>query len=177
MSDQPASLDAVEIRLRAQALHDIKITPDNCLALRAEVWALLADLLISDYLHGWNGAGPRELVQAEQAVEHALTLAPGLAMAHYANGFVQRAKGQHQEALAAFERAIGCDPEFTGAYVQKANELINVGRPQEAPALVDEAINRSPDHRSIGTFYWIRGRASFFAGDYAAAIPWLAKSV
>jgi tetratricopeptide (TPR) repeat protein len=79
--------------------------------------------------------------------------------------------------LAAFDQAIARDPNFARAYAQKGNELINLGKPGEAPPLVQTAIRLSPFDPSIAMFYWIIGRAYFFAGFYQDAIPWLEKSV
>jgi adenylate cyclase len=55
--------------------------------------------------------------------------------------------------------------------------LTNVGRPQEAPPLAEKAIRLSPRDPSLGVFYWIIGRAYFFAHRYRDAIPWLRRSV
>src|SRR5215208_3737928 len=154
MRNSPSCPDAAEIRARAQALHDIPTDPGNSLALRAEAWALLADLLISDYLHGWNGAGPGERQAAERAADDALKLNPQLALAHYAKGFVFRSKGQHDKAIEAFDKAIAADPQSARAYAQKASELLNDGRPaDDALALIDRAIGMaSPGDESLGTF-------------------------
>src|SRR4029077_1198427 len=55
--------------------------------------------------------------------------------------------------------------------------LILVGRPAEAPPLVEQAIRLSPHDPSIGMFHWITGRALFFAGKYREAIPWFRRSI
>ena len=61
--------------------------------------------------------------------------------------------------------------------MQEANELINAGRPEEAPPLVRKAIALSSRDPSLGVFYWNLGRASFFANQYDDAIPWLRRAV
>ena len=66
---------------------------------------------------------------------------------------------------------------MTRALAEKANELTLVGRPKEAPALVETAIKLSPHDPSLGGFYWIIGRAHFYSGNYPEAMPWLRKSV
>src|SRR5258708_31340880 len=124
MSGQPTNPGADEIRERAWALHDISVTPAKSLAVRAHVWSLLADVLVSDYLNRWNGAGAHELAQAEQAMNEALKIDPTLAVAHHANGFIHRARGKHQEAHDAFHRTLSHDPDFARAYAQKGNELM-----------------------------------------------------
>jgi adenylate cyclase len=98
-------------------------------------------------------------------------------LAHLATGFIHRAHGDHHSALEAFSRAIELDPNFAFAYVNKGSELSLVGRPAEAPPLVEQALRLSPHDPSIGIFHWIAGRAHFFDGQYDHAISWLHKSV
>ena len=182
--------DAVDLRLHGMAAYMNSLTPANTLAGRgfleqavhldpnyALAWAWLADVLVSDYLNRWNNAGTEQLDQAETAVGHAVAIDPHLALAHYADGFIHRAKGEHQEALVSFNRAIEINPNYARAYAQKGNELINIGRPADAPPLAERAIKLSPRDPSIGIFYWIIGKAYFFAGSYRDAIPWLQRSV
>jgi adenylate cyclase len=98
-------------------------------------------------------------------------------MAHYADGFIRRSKGDHQGALDAFDRAVELNPNFAGAYAQKANQFVLLGRPQESPSLVLKAIRISPRDPSLGVFYWVIGRAYFVMRDYDDAVVWLRKSV
>jgi adenylate cyclase len=185
-----AQPDALDLRLRAESLFLGAITPEHALAAQhlleqavrlnpnaAEAWAWLADVTASQYLSHWNGAGPERLREAEGAVERALALDPNLALAHFANGFVRRARSEHQAALAAFSRAIELDPNYARAYAQKGNELVHAGQPDEAPALVEQAIKLSPRDPLLGEFYWIIGRAYFCMSRYDQAIPWLRKAV
>jgi tetratricopeptide (TPR) repeat protein len=172
------SPDAAEIRARAQALHDIPTEPNNSRAVRAEAWALLADLLISDYLHGWNGAGGGERQAAERAADEALKLNPGHALAHYAKGLVFRSKGQHDKAIQEFDAAIAADARFAAAFAQKAGALLSEGDAAGALALINQAIGMVvPGHQSLGAFHWIRGRICFFKKDYPEAIKSLKASV
>ena len=149
----------------------------------ADSWAQLANLLVSDYLNHWNEAkqGPeagKELLRrAEQALQEALKIDPSVALAHYADGFIRRAKGDQLGSLDAFDRVVQLDPNFARGYAQKANQLVMVGRPKEAPPLVLKAIALSPRDPYMGMFDWVIGRAYFVMQDYENAIVWLRKSV
>jgi adenylate cyclase len=182
--------DALDLRLRATSLFYQSVIPENTMAARqlltravqldprsAEAWARLAQLTASDYFNHWNDTGREQLRDAEEAVRQALLIDPNLALAHFANGFIHRTKGEHHLALEAFVRAIDLNPSFALAYAQKADELILTGRPNEAQPLVEQAIRLSPRDPSLGIFYWFIGRAEFCAGRYDEAIPWLRKSV
>ena len=182
--------DALDLRLRATALFFSSIAPEHTLATRqllqrsaeldpnsAETWARLGQNVATDYVNSWNNSGEEELRVAEEAVRKALLIDPGHALAHMVHGLVQRARGEHHAALEAFSRAVELDWNFAAAYANKGNQLILVGRPAEAQALVEQAIRLSPHDPSIGMFYWIIGRSLFFTGRYRDAIPWFRKSV
>jgi tetratricopeptide (TPR) repeat protein len=55
--------------------------------------------------------------------------------------------------------------------------MILLGRVQEAPALLNKAIDLSPSDPDIGLFYWFMGRAYFVMKDYNNTIHWLERSV
>jgi len=163
--------------------HQLPVTEDNCKAVRAVAWALLANVLISDYLNRWNEAGaggnPGDnlLTDAETAVRKALNLDDAFALAHYANGLVLRARGRCTVALHAFKRAINLDSTFARAYAQKGSELINDGQFDDALTEIDKAIKAGPADPSLGMFYWNRGRAYFFKEHYDKAIAALKDAV
>jgi tetratricopeptide (TPR) repeat protein len=143
----------------------------------AEAWATLANALICDHLNRWNLDKPSGLKQAEDAVRQALAIDGDLPLAHFVDGFAKRANGDHQAALLAFDKALQLKPDFARALAQKANELINVGQPQAAPPFVEKAIKLNPQSPSLGMYYWILGKAHFFAANYSESIKWLEKSI
>jgi TolB-like protein/Tfp pilus assembly protein PilF len=196
IAERPADPDAVDLRLHAMAQLAAGPTPERHLAARhfledavqrdphsAESWSQLAALLANDHLNNWNEAkenpeAGRELLRsAEKAVQEALKVDQTLASAHLADGFIRRARGDHQGALDAFDRAVQLDLNSARGYAQKANQLVMTGRPQEAPPLVLKAVALSPRDPYIGTFYWVIGRAYFVMKEYDNAIVWLRKAV
>ncbi|HVC51593.1 MAG TPA: winged helix-turn-helix domain-containing protein [Stellaceae bacterium] len=189
-AEQAPQPDALDFRLRATSLLFSSIAPEHTLTIRqllqrsaeldshsTETWARLAEIIATDYLCRWNDTGTEQLREAEEAVRKALLIDPNHALAHVARGLIERAYGEHHLALEAFTRAIQLDRNFARAYAHKGNELILIGRPAEAPAFVEQAINLSPNDSSIGMFQWINGRAYFFMGQYHQAISWLRKSI
>jgi len=193
IAERPADPDATDLRLHAMALLVSPITHEHHLAARryleeslrldpqsAESWSQLAHVMMNDYYSHWLTAEEtldHLLQRAADAAETALRIDPTVAMAHQADGLVRRARGDHQGALDSFDRAIQLDPNFARAWAQKANELVMVGRPNEAPPLALKAISLSPRDPAIPVFYWIIGRAYFVMGKYNDAITWLRKSV
>jgi adenylate cyclase len=169
---------------RARAIYDKRLTPQGTQQMRghlegsaAESSALLATSVLCDYLNRWNDAGAAEVTRAETAVHHALTTKPDHFLGHYAKGFLHRTRGEHEDALAAFTLTVKHNPTFARAHAQRGAELVYLGRPEEGIADVEKAIALSPKSPSLGMFHWIIGRARFFMGQYAEAIPWLQRSV
>jgi len=195
MVAQVLNLSRLGVLSRANTASNALVTPETSLFLReilekaltnpmgvaprwaAEAWALLANILVNDYLHSWNYAGRVELNKAEDAMENALALNSDLALAYHAKGLILRARGNHDGAFAAFETALAKDGNFARAHAQKGNEFILRGRPKDALQHVADAIKLSPHDSGIATFYWIKGRAHFFAQEYDQAIPPLEQSV
>ncbi len=179
----------------ADAVSNAVVTPEASLFLReilekaltnpagmvprwfAHSWAMLANILMNDYLNGWNSAGPAELRKAEDAVHNALALNPNCAFAYHAQGLIHRAKGEHEQALDVFQQALGQDSGFARAHAQIGNQKILLGQEDAAQQHLDQAINLNPYHPATGYFYWAKGRAYFQQEKWADAITWLAKSV
>jgi TolB-like protein/Tfp pilus assembly protein PilF len=182
--------DALAYRLRAASLFVGSIAPEHTLAARqmlqqslaldpgsADAWARLAQVIVADRLNRWNQTGDKQIDEAEEATRKALLIEPNNALAHVAQGLIQRSRGDHQSAAEAFSRAIELDHNFALAYAHKGNALTLIGRPTEAQAFVEQALRLSPQDPSIGIFHWILGRASFYTGDYERAVLWLHRSV
>jgi tetratricopeptide (TPR) repeat protein len=169
---------------RASALYEKRLNPQSTQEMRGlleashhETAVLHATTLLCDYLNRWNEAGPEEVAKAEAAALQALGSNPSHALAHYAKGFVHRTRGEHEAALAAFTETLKHVPDFARAHAQRGAQLLYLGRPQEAIAEVEKALEISPRSAQRGMFYWIIGRARFFMGQYAEAIPWLRRSI
>jgi adenylate cyclase len=187
IAERTTDPDAYGMRLRAMAY---KITPENTLFARcdlerslardpnsAEAWGELANVLMIDFLRNWNNATEEQVARAEEAVQKAYAaIDRSVALVHVAEARIRRAKGDHQGALDACDNALKLDPNLTTAVMQKAFELIYLGRAQEA-ALATSAISLSPHDPDPGNFYWVSGIAYFFMNDYNKAIPLLQKSV
>lgn len=169
---------------RADSLYERPVTPQRTRQMRglldqsvAETAALTATTVLCEYLNRWNDAGPDELLRAEAAIKTALDHNPELFLAHYAQGFLHRSRGQHQDALAAFDETIRLAPEFARVYAQKGEQYVYLGEPEKGIAEVERAIEISPNSSVRGYFYWVIGRARFFMGQDADAIPQLQASV
>lgn len=144
----------------------------------AEARALLAGVMACQHLNNWTAEGEAQLAAAERHIEDALRTTSGPApLVHFAAGFLHRARGRHEPALAAFRRALEHSSNFAGAHAQTGAELLYLGRPQEALPHIERAIELAADGPLRSMFYWIMGRTRFFLAEYEDAIPWFEKSI
>lgn len=107
---------------------------------------------------------------ASQSLEHAFSLAQQaialdntLPSAHSILGVVAIWKKRHEQALREGERAVARDPNFADGFVNFAQSLVFVGRPQEALSLVEQAMRLNPRYPArylftLGVVYRELGR-------------------
>ena len=176
--------DASDLIAAAETLYGEPLTPGATKQIRrlleggvARASALLANIIMCDYLNRWNEAGPQNLIDAADAVERALDIAEDLAVAHYAQAFIHRANGEHEDARDAFQRSLKYNPGSVRARAQLAAELMYLGQFDDALLEIEQAIDDGSDSPAIGMFNWIKGRALFFLGRYEDALPALQDSV
>jgi tetratricopeptide (TPR) repeat protein len=187
----------------ADAVSNAVVTPESSLFIReilekaltnpvgvaprwaADAWALLANVLLNDYLNWWNYAGSEELRKADDAAQNALALDPKLPFAHHAVGLIHRTRRNHNAARKAFKKAKYLDPGFARGHAQFGNQKSFLGRLDEVQDPLDKAISLNPRHPASGYFYWGKGRAYFEEAvgstgphpDWSNAIKWLTDSV
>lgn len=162
------------MQLFSAAYRHLPVTPENSKAVRAAAWAVLATVLASDYLNRWNEAADKDSAAGKALLEEAQKAVDKLwkidkekrfALGHYAQGLIHRVKSPNM-AMQEFEEAIKCDRTFARAYAQKGSQLINKANDikdlDEALKFIDKAIKLGAHDRSVGMFYWNRGRAYFF---------------
>jgi tetratricopeptide (TPR) repeat protein/TolB-like protein len=105
---------------------------------------------------------PSELEEAHRAVERALEIEDGVALAHRTLGMVHAARGRHEMALEAYERALELEPLSAEAGQGMAESLNALGRIDEAEQEFRKALELRPGfwggHNAFGTFLYSRGR-------------------
>ena len=85
-----------------------------------------------------------DLKRGMSAVNIALSIDQTEPFAHCAKGRISIFNGDHEKAVAAFERAISLNPNYALAHYGLAHGLWHAGRPTEALPHHDEAIRLSP---------------------------------
>ena len=75
----------------------------------------------------------------------AIRLDPRNASAHASKGKSLQALGNHREAVACLDVAVGLSPDYPFAHATKGKSLQALGKHREAMACLDEAIRLDPE--------------------------------
>ena len=100
------------------------------------------------------------------------------AWGHRILGYVYRFKGEHEKAIAEFERAVSLDPNDPRGYMFLADSLISAGRSEEAIPLLKKSMRLSPLSQNFASMCLYRlGRAYRTMGQYKEALSALKKAL
>jgi serine/threonine-protein kinase len=135
-----------------QAIH---LDPDYALAYaeRSEVWTVIGDLI---------GQRPTAFPKARSDAEKAVAIAPELAEAHAALGWVRAfAEWKFTEGLSELQRAKELSPANPTANDLLARVIVYTGRMEEAERQARQAVELDP--LFAGTQFTL-GRVLFYAG-------------
>jgi len=116
----------------------IRLDPDYALAYaeRSEAWSLIGDL---------SGQGKTAWPKAREDAEKAVTIAPTLAEAHAALGWVRFfAQWKFAEGLSELKRAKELSPANPTANDLLARVVVYLGKPDEAEKQAREAVELDP---------------------------------
>jgi len=160
---------AAKIALREALLADLP-EGDETLAARAELLFTLGGLY-------WGG---RQYERAEKSFRAALGGARRTAntrleaRCHNGLGNVYAGLGRHEEAVAAYQRAIELDPKLAAPHNGLGNVYADLSCHQEAVAEYQRAIELDPQsaypHNGLGNIYRALGRHEEALAEYQRAI-------
>ncbi len=108
-----------------------------------EAWAAIANNAAQE--HGTGSISTEQYVAlAGPAIERALQLDDGLAMAHAQLGTLKWNMGDFDAAEAAFKKALAINPNDPGSLVTYGTYLRSNNRPEEAIPVLERAANNDP---------------------------------
>jgi tetratricopeptide (TPR) repeat protein len=89
---------------------------------------------------------------------------------HVGLGRLQIVRGEHEQAIASFDRALELNPSFALAHYGKGHSLWHCGHPQQSAACLDEAMRLSPRDPLMWTFMASKAIALFMLERYDEAL-------
>jgi TolB-like protein len=131
----------------------------------AQAHAWLAIGLLATY---WFDADTRTLNEAAQVAQQALALDSSDSTVHHANAMVMVWLRQYERASMHFDRAIALNPANIEIRADRANLLRYTNRPEEALAVIDDALKRTPFPPSW--FWRLRGAVLLQLKRYSEAV-------
>ena len=121
----------------------------------------------------WPATDRSARVGAAEYADKAILLAPDDAEAHEVRARIHTEAGEIEQAIAQFDQAIALNPSNSDILVGSTEQLLFVGR-------TDEAIDRIKQAMGIDPFYpdwfnWQMGWALYEKNDCQAALTWMLK--
>lgn len=192
LRERPESSDAQDLIARARALVVRGPTRSNNEEARAlfeaaierdpsVVSALLgaAEANLFSVLNQWapQSEWMARLDRADELLMHAIALAPRDARLRSSRGSLLRARGEPEQAIAAFEHAIRLMPNHAPSHAELGRTKLDIGLATEAIAHIDHALRLSPRDPSLFIWSFWAGQAALYAGDDTAAVKWLRQAI
>ncbi len=149
---------ATNAQARAEFEKAIAINPDFALAC-----AHLATTYAEEGRRGWVSDREAALDKATELTEQARTLDQTSSYARTVRAYVHMARGEHGQAVALMEEAIGLNPSGADEFHVYATILNVAGQPHRAISAEEQALRLSPLDRTnylveLGHAYCLLGR-------------------
>jgi adenylate cyclase len=163
-------------RLTKASLYEARRLLEQSLAIDpayARAAAMLSQTYLNAYIERSDGdyLSPAALDRALELAQTAVYLDPLLPQARAQLGFVLTYKGQHDAAIAEFERAFALNPNFIDP--RYAGALMYAGEPARAIEILEVNIRLDPFRP--GPFQHM-GLAHYMLKRYGEAVRWLRES-
>jgi len=110
--------------------------------------------------------------------DRAVAMSPQNADAHNSRGNALMMLGRYEEAIASFEKALGLEPGFVKAALNRAELFVDhLGRPEEGQAVCDRLLKRPLELIDAADAYFIKSKAALTLGDLRAALDMADKAL
>jgi TolB-like protein len=126
---------------RRYLLEAIELDPD-C----AKAHAKLGWMYMLDAVEGWKDDFEADLEQARQCALRAISADDGENWAHWVMAGVEIYSGQHDVAIAGFEKTLKLNPNDADVLMDYGYYLSLSGRPEDGLEVADKAVRLNPHH-------------------------------
>lgn len=133
---------------------------------------------ISAVFGGWAPRDQRSLWldQSETAISRIIEQRPRSYGAYRLRGSLLRARGDPEQAIKAFERALELNSSYGSAYAELGRTKIELGRAGETIGDVKKALALSSADPADHSWLLWAGQAAVHTGDYVDALDWLQRA-
>jgi len=138
---------------------------------------LLAGVLIHQAFMGYAPDKKATSSEAYELAKKAIALEDRNEYAHWAMGMIDLYRGNHDKAIAEYQRAIELNPNFSLAYGSLGTAFNYTGEPGESIRNNEIAIRSDPRDISIAFRFTSIALAHYLAGRYGEAEEWARKAV
>jgi adenylate cyclase len=159
---------------KAAELYEVRRLLEQSIAIDPSYAPAYARLAFS-YLNAWitpldgDYINPAALDRAYQLARKAVQLGPNLPQARAQLGHILVHRGEHEAALAEFERAMALNPNFTDWRLGEA--LAFAGDPARAIEAIERHMRFDPFYAPLAPGFL--GFAHYMLKQYSQALPWL----
>jgi TolB-like protein/class 3 adenylate cyclase/Tfp pilus assembly protein PilF len=185
LSEAPPDLRAYGLILRGQQLSLLVAREANLYARRlfeeaahrdpdyARSYAGLARTFQEAWRYHWSDTPDLCLTRAVELAQHAIQLDPSDARGYAALGEASLFKRKHDESLAAYDRAIGLNPNDADVLADSGHCIACSGDPQRGIERLQQAMRLNPYYPDW--YVWILGEIHFDLGNYQEAVRTLSQ--
>ena len=141
--------------------------------LDPEFASAFAGIAYSMYVHiimGDSEDREYDLRRGLEAGLRAVSLDDRDPFSHVGLGRLQIVRGEHEQAIASFNRALELNPSFAIAHYAKGHSLWHCGHPDQSVICLDEAMRLSPRDPLMWTFLASKAIALFMLERYDEAL-------
>lgn len=131
-------------------------------------YAAMSRTFNEEWRYAWTDKPERALDKAIELAQRAIEYDAWDARAHGALGYAHLYRKEHEEALAAYKRALELNPNDADLLVEMGDALSNTGNPDEAVKLINRSLLLNPFHPDW--YLWSLGEAHFYGKRFEEAV-------
>ena len=129
---------------------------------------MLAWIHLNEYRFKWSDDPEKSLRQALEMASKSVELDDSDSWSHWALGVVYLYRGDHEDAIAQYEKALALNPNDADVLAHMGLPLSFAGRPEQAIEQINRAKRLNPAYPPW--YPWILGWAQVVAEQYEASI-------
>jgi DNA-binding winged helix-turn-helix (wHTH) protein/TolB-like protein len=147
--------------IAAHALFEaaLRLDPNSVESMRR-----LAQTGMALVINGWVDDREAELGRVDRLNQATLVLAPNNAMVHYTRGLLLHGRGQLDQAIVAYERALELNAGFVWAHVGIGRALMEQGQFDGGLRQFETALRLAPNDGDIAAWHFLKGVAQLYLG-------------